>query len=149
MALVFQILACFVTAGISLVTCNELFELRRYHTFTVPYTDKLIKAKLLPKGKRDDLLKEARIGNIVGVILSGITAVLTGWFMARPYGPLVFVLVVLGVQVFVHPDMTETPATRARYYEHHKGEMDLLKYDAFIRKVEAEERAVETEKTEV
>lgn len=125
----------------SVLGVNEYFSLRRYASFIVPFTDKMIKMGIIPSGEREKLLREDRITHIVGIALSLLLSAMLGLFIAGISAAPVFGIATIAQLAVLKPDMTETATTRAQYYSAHKGVMDALKYHAYLEAVEGVPRS--------
>ena len=139
MRILIAIVADIFIAGISLFTAGEIFGLRRYSSFTVPYTDKLISLGIIEPEKRDAVLREDRMNHLAGVGISVLACALMARFLAWPSGLIVFVLALAASFLFVHPDMTETEATREGYFRMHKSSMHPQRYAAFVQSMKQDE----------
>ena len=61
MRIFIAIIADIFIAIIALFAASEYFGIRRYNSFTVPYTDKLISLGVIEADKRETVLREDRI----------------------------------------------------------------------------------------
>lgn len=135
MRVVLIVMANVFVAVVSVLGVNEFFGLRRYASFTAPFTDKMVGLGVIAAEDRDRLLREDRMTHLVGIVLSLAAWAMLGMFIAGVSAVPVF-LVVSAVQlVALKPDMEETSATRAQYYSSHKSRMDALKYHAYLESV--------------
>ena len=112
MRILIAIVADVFIAGISLFTVSEIFGLKRYNSFTVPYTDKMISLGIIEPDKRDAVLREDRMNHLAGIAISVLACILMARFLAWPSGLIVFVLALAASFLLTHPDMSETEATR-------------------------------------
>ena len=139
MRILIQIVADLLIAVIALFAAGEFFGLRRFRSFTVPYTDKLISLGIIEPEKRDAVLREDRMNHLAGVGISVLACALMARFLAWPSGLIVFVLALAASFLFVHPDMTETEATREGYFRMHKASIHPQRYAAFAQSLRTEE----------
>ena len=139
MRILIVVVADIFIAGISLFTASEIFGLRRYNSFTVPYTDKMISLGIIEADKRDFVLREDRMNHLAGIAISVLVCVLMARFLAWPSGLIVFFLALAASFLFTHPDMTETEATREGYFRMHKASIHPQRYAAFAQSLRTEE----------
>ena len=139
MRILIAIVADVFIAGISLFTAGEIFGLRRYSSFTVPYTDKLISLGIIEPDKRDSVLREDRMNHLAGIAISVLVCVLMARFLAWPSGLIVFLLALAASLLLTHPDMSETEATREGYFRMHKSSMHPQRYAAFAQSMQREQ----------
>ena len=132
MRIIIQVVTDVLIAVIALFAAGEFFGLRRYRSFTVPYTDKLISLGLIEPEKRDAVLREDRMNHLVVIAISVLACILMARFLAWPTGLIVFAVVLAASLIFTHPDMTETEATRDAYFRAHKASIHPQRYVAFI-----------------
>lgn len=125
----------------SVLGVNEYFGLRRYASFVVPFTDKMVDMGIIPAGERERILREDRIAHIVGIGLSLLLSAMLGLFIAGISAAPVFGIATVAQLMTLKPDMTENAANRAQYYNAHKDIMDALKYHAYLEAVEGAPRA--------
>ena len=139
MRILIAIVADVFIAGISLFTVSEIFGLKRYNSFTVPYTDKMISLGIIEPDKRDSVLREDRMNHLAGIAISVLVCVLMARFLAWPSGLIVFVLALAASFLLTHPDMSETEATREGYFRMHKASIHPQRYAAFAQSLRTEE----------
>ena len=132
MRIFIAIIADIFIAIIALFAASEYFGIRRYNSFTVPYTDKLISLGVIEADKRETVLREDRISHLTGVGIAALVCVLMARFLAWPTGLVVFVAAFAAACIFTHPDMTETDATREGYFRMHKESMDPRRYAEMV-----------------
>ena len=126
------VLANLFVAVVAVLAVNEFFALKRYKSFTVPFTDKLVRRGVVKAADRDRVLREDRILHIVGVALSVVMWILLALFIAGIAAVPVFLVVAGGLIFSLRPDMTETPATRSGYERAHREYMDVVKYHEYL-----------------
>lgn len=139
MRILIAIVADIFIAGISLFAAGEIFGLRRYNSFTVPYTDKMISLGIIEPDKRAFVLREDRMNHLVGIAISVLACILMARFLAWPSGLIVFVLALAASLLLTHPDMTETEATREGYFRMHKSSIHPQRYAAFVQSLQREQ----------
>ena len=132
MRILIAIVSDILIAVISLFAASEIFGLKRYSSFTVPYTDKLISLGIIEADKRESILREDRSSHVIGIGIAVLVCVLMARFLAWPTGLIVFAVVLAASLIFTHPDMTETEATRDAYFRAHKASIHTQRYVAFI-----------------
>ena len=136
MRIMLIILANVFVVIVSVLGVNEYFGLKRYNSFVVPFTDKMIGMGVIAAENRDRLLREDRVTHIVGVALSLAVWVMLAFFIAGISAIPVFVAASAGQMIVLKPDMTETAATRGQYFNAHKNQMDAMKYHEYLQTVE-------------
>ena len=139
MRILIVVVADIFIAGISLFTTSEIFGLKRYNSFTVPYTDKMISLGIIEADKRDSVLREDRMNHLAGIAISVLVCVLMARFLAWPSGLIVFFLALAASFLFTHPDMTETEATREGYFRMHKSSIHPQRYAAMVQSMQREQ----------
>ena len=139
MRILIAIVADVFIAGISLFTVSEIFGLKRYNSFTVPYTDKMISLGIIEPDKRDAVLREDRMSHLIGIVISVLACILMARFLAWPTGLVVFIVALAASFLFTHPDMTETEATREGYFRMHKASMHPQRYAALVQSMKKDE----------
>ena len=139
MRILIVVVADIFIAGISLFAASEIFGLKRYNSFTVPYTDKMISLGIIEPDKRDAVLREDRMNHLAGIAISVLVCVLMARFLAWPSGLIVFFLALAASLALTHPDMTETEATREGYFRMHKASIHPQRYAAFAQSLRTEE----------
>lgn len=135
MRIVLIVMANVFVVVVSILGVNEFFGLRRYASFTAPFTDKMVGRGVIAPEDRDRLLKEDRITHVVGILLSLAAWAMLGRFIAGVSAVPVFLAASAVQLVVLKPDMEETSVTRAQYYNAHKSRMDALKYHAYLEEV--------------
>ena len=139
MRILIAIVSDILIAVISLFAAGEIFGLKRYNSFTVPYTDKMISLGIIEADKRDFVLREDRMNHLAGIAISVLVCVLMARFLAWPSGLIVFFLALAASLALTHPDMTETEATREGYFRMHKASIHPQRYAAFAQSMKQDE----------
>lgn len=132
MRIMLIILADIFVAVTAVIGANEFFCLKRYESFTVPYTDKMISLGIIEADKRSSLLNEEKYSHYIGIALTFLCAGMLSKFIAQLSGIIVFIAVFAGLLIFLHPDMKETAATRSGYFRSHRTIMDIRKYHDYL-----------------
>ena len=139
MRILIAVVADLFIAGISLFAAGEIFGLKRYNSFTVPYTDKMISLGIIEPEKRDFVLREDRMNHLAGIAISVLVCILMARFLAWPSGLIVFGLALAASLLLTHPDMTETEATREGYFRMHKSSIHPQRYAAMVQSMQREQ----------
>ena len=132
MRILIQIVADLLIAVIALFAAGEFFGLRRFRSFTVPYTDKLISLGVIPADQREAVLREDRLNHGAGLAISVLVCAMMARFLAWPTGVAAFALAFAAACLFTHPDLEETPATREGYFRLHKARIHPQRYAAMV-----------------
>lgn len=135
MRILLTIMANIMVAVVSIMTVHEYHALKRYASFTMPFTDKMISLGVIDASRRDSLLKEEKIGHYIGIILSVIVWLMLARFMAGVSAIAVFVIAVAAQIIFLKPELTETESTRNQYFSAHKKDMNELKYHDYLKSI--------------
>lgn len=135
MRIVLIVMANVFVVIVSVLGVNEYFGLRRYRSFVMPFTDRMVEAGVVSPGDRDRLLREDRTVHAVGVVLSLMIWVMLWRFIAGISAVPVFAVATAIQLVALKPDMTETTATRSQYFNAHKSMMDAVKYHEYLESV--------------
>ena len=146
MRIMIAIVADLFIAGLSLFAAGELFGLKRYSSFTVPYTDKLISLRIIEPEKRSAVLREDRFNHLTGIAISVLVCALMARFLAWPSGLIVFAVALAASLLLIHPDMTETEATREGYFRMHKDSMHPQRYAAFVQSLKQAQQTGDSER---
>lgn len=116
----------------AIVAVYEFYGLKRYNSFTVPYTDKMISLGIIDPEKRDSLLLEEKLGHYIGIALATVCAGMLSVFIAKFSGAIVYIAAFAGLMLYLHPEMNETTATRNGYFKSHRAIMDIRKYHDYL-----------------
>ena len=138
MRIFIAIIADIFIAIIALFAASEYFGIRRYNSFTVPYTDKLISLGVIPAEQREAVLREDRLNHAAGLAISALVCALMTRFLAWPTGAIAFVAAFAAACIFTHPDMEETAATREGYFRLHKARIHPQRYAAMVASMDRE-----------
>ncbi len=116
----------------AVLAVHEYQGLARMKEFTEPYTDKLIAFGAIQKEKRESILREDRIGHLVGMALCVAVWIMLSLFFAGVSGWIAFPAGVILLLLALRPEKGETREARNRYYSAHKKDIDTLKYHEFL-----------------
>ena len=116
----------------ALLAVHEFGSLRRYDSFVVPFTDKLIAHGAVAPDRRERILREDRISHIIGLILCAVVWLMLSRFFAGLSGYLAFPIGFAALSLALRPENGETKETRAQYYNAHKSDIDPIKYSAIF-----------------
>jgi len=130
------VMANILVAVVTVMGVNEYFGLKRFDSFTVPFTDKMVRLKVIDAKRRDGLLKEEKINHYIGMLLSVAVCAMLGGFMAGIAAAPVFVVSVAVQLAVLKPELNETESNRSRYFNTHKRDMDALKYHEYLKTAE-------------
>lgn len=133
MQIVVTIVTDFFIAAIALFAVSEFYALRRFNSFTVPYTDKMISLGIIRAEMRETVLRQDRINYIAGTAISLLACALMARFLAWPSGAVVCALTIAGACIFTRPEMNESDANRESYFRLHKASMDSERYGEMLR----------------
>lgn len=126
------VLADIFIIAIAIMAVNEYFGFSRYARFTVPFTEKMMQLGVLSEEKGKAIISEDKITHIIGMVIAVIAAGMMAKFIAGISGVIVFIAVAAAMLAFIHPDMTETTATRTGYYNAHHSAMDIRRYHEYL-----------------
>lgn len=132
MRIIIQVVTDVLIAVIALFAAGEFFGLRRYRSFTVPYTDKLISLGVIPADQREKVLWEDRVNHAAGLAISTLVCAMMTRFLAWPTGVIAFVAAFAAACILTHPDMVETAATREGYFRLHKARIHPQRYAEMV-----------------
>lgn len=113
MRIMLIIMANLFVAVVSVLGVNEYFGLKRYASFVVPFTDKMIERGVVAAENREKLLREDRVTHWVGIALSLAAWSMLTRFIAGVSGVPVFLAAVGAQLVLLKPELTETASTAA------------------------------------
>ena len=124
---------------VALLAVTEYHALKRYSSFTVPLTDRLIACGAVKAEDRERLLREDRIVHIVGIVLSLAVWLMLTLFFAGVSGAIIFPAGVLALLAALRPSMEENAENREQYYRAHRKDIDAMKYHEYITKQSSEQ----------
>lgn len=132
MRILLIIMANIMVVVVSIMAVHEYHAVKRYASFTLPFTDKMVSLGVIDVSRRDSLLKEEKINHYIGIILSVIVWLMLAKFMAGASAIAVFVIAAGAQIIFLEPELTETESTRNQYFNAHKKDMNELKYHDYL-----------------
>ena len=119
---------------VALLAVTEYHALRRYASFTVPFTDRLIACGAIQSENRERILKEDRVVHAVGILLPVVIWIMLAKFFAGLSGVILFPVGVAALLVLLRPGMEEDDENRGQYYRVHKKYIDDIKYHDYLSK---------------
>lgn len=132
MRIVLVIIADAMALVAALLAVNEINALRRFDSFTVPFTDRMIARGVIDAGKREGILRTERIVHWVGIALAVVVWLMLTAIFAGISGAIVFPVAVAGLLAALKPDMGESEENRGRYFRAHREDIDPMKYSAYL-----------------
>lgn len=132
MRILLTVMANIMVGIVSIMTIHEYHALKRYTSFTVPFTNKMVSLGIIDASRCDKLLKEEKISHYVGIFLSIIVWLMLAKFMAGISAIAVFVIAVIIQLIFLKPELAETTSTRNQYFNNHKKDINELKYHDYL-----------------
>lgn len=122
---------------VALLAVTEYRALRRYSSFTVPFTDRLIACGAMAASARERVLREDRTAHIVGIALCVAVWLMLTVFFAGVSAALTFPVGAALLLAALKAEDGETPENREQYYRAHKKDIDDVKYHACVAQSEA------------
>ena len=116
----------------ALLAVTEVHALRRYSTFTVPFTDRLIASGAIARENRQRVLREDCILHAVGIALPVVIWVMLSLFFAGRSGAILFPVGVVALLLLLRPGREENGENREQYYRSHKKYLDDRKYPEYL-----------------
>ncbi|MDO4867578.1 MAG: hypothetical protein Q4C10_13645 [Clostridia bacterium] len=130
MRVVLIIMADVLVLVTALLAVHEYHGFKRYGTFVVPFTDRLVAGGAIAADRREAVLREDRIGHIVGIVLCCAVWIMLSAFFAGLSGFVLFPVAAALLLAALKPEPGDTPENRAQYYNAHKRDIDAMKYSA-------------------
>ena len=119
----------------ALLAVNEYRGLRRYTSFVVPHTDRLIACGAVDPARREAILRADRLGHIIGAALCVILWVMLSAFFAGMSGVIAFPVGAVAALLLVREEPGDTRENRDRYYSAHKEDIDPVRYREYLASV--------------
>ena len=116
----------------ALLAVHEYHGLRRYESFVVPFTDRLVAGGAIAADRREAVLREDRVGHIVGIVLSCAVWIMLSAFFAGLSGFVLFPVAAALLLAALKPEPGDTPENRTQFYNAHKKDIDAMKYSALV-----------------
>ena len=132
MRTVLIIMADVMVLAVALLAVTEYHALKRYNTFTVPFTDRLIACGAIRPEDRARVLRTDRALHLIGIALALAVWILLTVIFAGVSGAVIFPAGVLALLAILRPDLGETGENREQFYRAHKADIDDLKYHAYL-----------------
>ena len=132
MRIALMVMADIMVLVLALLTVTGYHALRRYATFTVPFTDRLIACGAVKPENRERILKEDRVLHIVGILLSVAVWIMLCRFFAGRSGLILFPVGVAALLLLLRPGTAEDDENREQYYRAHRRYIDDLKYHDYL-----------------
>ena len=126
------VMADIMVLVVALLAVTEFHALRRYSTFTEPFTDRLIDCGAIESENRARILKEDRVLHIVGILLSVAVWLMLCKFFAGVSGLILFPVGVAALLVLLKPGMGEDEENREQYYRAHRKYINDIKYHEYL-----------------
>ena len=130
MRVILIIMADVLVLVTALLAVHEYHGLRRYESFVVPFTDRLISEGAIAADRREAVLREDRIGHIVGIVLSCAVWIMLSAFFAGLSGFVLFPVAAALLLAALKPEPGDTPENRSQFYNAHKKDIDAMKYSS-------------------
>jgi hypothetical protein len=132
MRIALTVMADIMVLVLALLAVTEYHALRRYATFTVPFTDRLIACGAVKPENRERILKEDRVLHVVGILLSVAVWIMLCRFFAGRSGLILFPVGVAALLLLLRPGTAEDDENREQYYRAHRRYIDDLKYHDYL-----------------
>lgn len=132
MRIALMVMADIMVLVLALLAVTEYHALRRYATFTVPFTDRLIACGAVKPENRERILKEDRVLHVVGILLSVAVWIMLCRFFAGRSGLILFPVGVAALLLLLRPGTAEDDENREQYYRAHRRYIDDLKYHDYL-----------------
>ena len=132
MRIALTVMADIMVLAVALLAVTEFHALRRFSTFTAPFTDRLIACGAIRPENRARILKEDRILHIVGMLLPAVIWLMLCRFFAGVSGLVLFPVAVAALLVLLRPGMGEDMENREQYYRAHRKYIDDIKYHEYL-----------------
>lgn len=139
MRIVLMIMADVMALVAAVIAVNEYHGLKRYASFTVPFTEKMAHLGVIDPAKKESILREEKILHVVGIALCALISLLLAKIFAGVSAVIVFTAGA-AVQLFaLKPEMEESARNRSRYFDAHKKDMNAVAYHEYLQKTEGDE----------
>lgn len=146
MRIVLMIMADILALVAAVIAINEYHGLKRYASFTVPFTEKMARLGVIDPEKKESILREEKIIHVMGIALCVLMSLLLAKIFAGVSAVIVFAAGA-AVQLFaVKPEMEESARNRSRYFDAHRKDMNAIAYHEYLQQEEgnANEDAAQT-----
>ena len=126
------VMADIMVLVVALLAVTEFHALRRFSSFTVPFTDRLISCGAIQAENRGRILKEDRVLHIVGILIPVVIWLMLCKFFAGVSGLILFPVGVAALLVLLRPGMGEDKENREQYYRAHRKYIDDIRYHEYL-----------------
>jgi len=126
------VMADIMVLVVALLAVTEFHALRRFSSFTVPFTDRLIACGAIQAENRGRILKEDRVLHIVGILIPVVIWLMLCKFFAGVSGLILFPVGVAALLVLLRPGMGEDKENREQYYRAHRKYIDDISYHEYL-----------------
>ena len=132
MRVILVIMADVLVLVTALLAVHEYHGFKRYGTFVVPFTDRLVAGGAIAADRREAVLREDRVGHIVGIVLSCAVWIMLSAVFAGLSGFVLFPVAAALLLAALKPEPGDTPENRTQFYNAHKKDIDAMKYSALM-----------------
>ncbi|MBR2797682.1 MAG: hypothetical protein IKE17_08060 [Clostridia bacterium] len=126
------VMADILVLVVALLAVTEFHALRRFNTFTVPFTDCLIACGAIQPENRQRVLREDRVVHAVGIALPVVIWLMLSKFFAGVSGLIAFPVGVIALLALLRPGMREDAENREQYYRVHRKYIDDIRYHEYL-----------------
>lgn len=126
------VMADILVLVVALLAVTEFHALRRFNTFTVPFTDRLIACGAIQPENRQRVLREDRVVHAVGIALLVVIWLMLSKFFAGVSGLIAFPVGVIALLALLRPGMGEDAENREQYYRVHRKYIDDIRYHEYL-----------------
>lgn len=126
------VMADILVLVVALLAVTEFHALRRFNTFTVPFTDRLIACEAIQPVNRQRVLREDRVVHAVGIALPVVIWLMLSKFFAGVSGLIAFPVGVIALLALLRPGMGEDAENREQYYRVHRKYIDDIRYHEYL-----------------
>ena len=126
------VMADILVLVVALLAVTEFHALRRFNTFTVPFTDRLIACGAIQPENRQRVLREDRVVHAVGIALPVVIWLMLSKFFAGVSGLIAFPVGVIALLALLRPGMGEDAENREQYYRVHRKHIDDIRYHEYL-----------------
>lgn len=128
------VMADIMVLVVALLAVTEFHALRRFSTFTVPFTDRLIACGAIQAENRGRILNEDRVLHIVGMLIPVVIWLMLCKFFAGVTGLILFPVGFAALLALLRPGMGEDRENREQYYRAHRKYIDDIRYHEYLAK---------------
>ena len=132
MRIALVVMADIMALVLALLAVTEYHALKRFSTFTTPFTDRLIACGAIRPENRERVLREDRLIHTVGILLPVAVWLMLCKFFAGVSGLIIFPVGVAALLALLRPGMEEDGENREQYYRLHRKYIDDIKYHEYL-----------------